>query len=151
LNALQAKLPKELELLPEEQDGPGGEQAGVIFHPVRAAAITGKDVGDASVKMDQQMGRPYVALTFTPQGAKTFEELTGRIVGRKLAIALDGRVLSAPVVMSAIRGGKAQITLGGWSGPREQRAQADAIAVALTAGALPSTLVVEEERVVPAR
>ena len=51
-----------------------------------------------------------VNITFTDEGAKTFGEVTGRNVGKQLAIVYDGEIVSAPVVNEAITGGQCQIT-----------------------------------------
>ncbi|MCB9667006.1 MAG: protein translocase subunit SecD, partial [Myxococcales bacterium] len=77
----------------------------------------------------------YVSITFQkPRGANLFEELTGRNVKRRMAIVLDDRVESAPVIQTKIAGGHAQITLG--VGPNIQ-AEAKNLTIVLKAGALP--------------
>ena len=53
---------------------------------------------------------PQVGLEFNSEGAKIFEDLTSRNVGKRIAIYLDGSPISAPTVNGAISGGKAQIT-----------------------------------------
>lgn len=76
------------------------------------SSLTGEELQEATVRIDQQQNRPYVGLEFKPQGAKIFEEITGANTGKRLAIVLDGNVYSAPVVQGRIAGGSAQITLG---------------------------------------
>jgi hypothetical protein len=49
-------------------------------------------------------------LTFTPSGAKIFAEATGRNVGRLIAIVIDDKVISAPLIRDAITGGKCEIS-----------------------------------------
>ena len=54
---------------------------------------------DAAVAFDPTQGNaPYVGLRFNTRGADRFEELTGRNVKRRMAIVLDDKVFSAPVI-----------------------------------------------------
>ncbi len=71
--------------------------------------LTGKYVTRAFVNADN-LGRPYIALEFNPEGAKIFGQVTGANIQRRLGIVLDGELQSAPVIQSEILGGKAQIT-----------------------------------------
>ncbi len=109
--------------------------------------LTGEELQEAFVRMDQEQNRPYVALEFKPNGAKLFEELTGANIGKRLAIVLDGNVYSAPVVQSRIAGGSAQITLGAGDYNTVMQEARD-LALVLRAGALPVELIFEEQRVV---
>lgn len=112
-----------------------------------ATALTGEELAEAFVRMDQEQNRPYVALEFKANGAKIFEEITGANIGKRLAIVLDGNVYSAPVVQGRIAGGSAQITLG-TGDYNTVMAEARDLALVLRAGALPVELVFEEQRVV---
>lgn len=80
----------------------------VYFVKVRPE-LTGKHVARAFVQYDE-IGRPYVALSFDSEGAAIFGRVTTANVGRQLAIVLDGELYSAPVIQDAITGGHAQIT-----------------------------------------
>jgi protein-export membrane protein SecD len=112
-----------------------------------APSLVGDELQEALVRMDTQQNRPYVALDFKPTGAKIFEEITGKNIGRLLAIVLDGNVYSAPQIQGKIAGGSAQITLG--NGDYNQvMTEARDLALVLRAGALPVELVFEEQRVV---
>lgn len=82
-------------------------QAGVRFIPTD---LTGRYVKSAQVGFNQITGKPEVLIRFDSEGAKIFEELTGRNVGKPLAIFLDGALIEMPVVQSKISGGNAQIT-----------------------------------------
>ena len=112
-----------------------------------ATSLTGEELQEAIVRIDQQQNRPYVGLEFKPQGAKIFEEITGANIGKRLAIVLDGNVYSAPVVQGRIAGGSAQITLGAGD-YNAVMSEARDLALVLRAGALPVELVFEEQRVV---
>jgi SecD/SecF fusion protein len=81
--------------------------------------LTGKYVERAWVAYDD-IGRPYISLTFNKEGAAIFERVTGANVGRQLAIVIDGQLQSAPVIQDKISGGRAQIT-GSFSLPEAQR------------------------------
>ncbi|MFM7144697.1 MAG: SecDF P1 head subdomain-containing protein, partial [Alphaproteobacteria bacterium] len=72
--------------------------------------MSGGAVGDARVRPGTQIEGPYVELMLNDTGAKTFEQVTAENVGRNLAIVLDGKVASAPVIREKIAGGKASIS-----------------------------------------
>lgn len=55
-------------------------------------------------------GRPSVEVKFSEDGARRFAELTRNNVGRRFAIVVDGRVVSAPMIRDEIPGGRALIT-----------------------------------------
>ncbi len=94
--------------------------------------LTGDLLSEARVAIDQRFNEPYVSLTFNSAGAKIFEEVTGKYVGKRLAIILDGNVYSAPVIREKISGGNAQIT-GLFT-----LEEAKDLAIVLRAGALPA-------------
>jgi preprotein translocase subunit SecD len=64
------------------------------------------------VTIDPVIAQPSVTVDFTPEAARHFSDLTARIQGHKLAVLVDGTVVSAPVINSRIDGGRAQITFG---------------------------------------
>ncbi|MER3537177.1 MAG: protein translocase subunit SecDF [Thermus sp.] len=103
--------------------------------------LTGADLADARAVFDQ-FGRPQVSLTFTPEGARKFEEVTRQNVGKRLAIVLDGKVYTAPVIRQAITGGQAVIE--GLSSVEE----ASEVALVLRSGSLPVPLKVVEIRAI---
>jgi preprotein translocase subunit SecD len=109
--------------------------------------LTGDDLQDARVQINQQENQPYVSITFKPQGANIFEELTAKNVGRRMAIILDGNVYSDPVIRERIGGGSASITLGN-GGYNELLSQSRDLALVLRAGALPVELEFQEQRIV---
>lgn len=109
--------------------------------------LTGEELSDARVLIDQQKNEPYVSLEFKTQGAKQFERITGENTGRRLAIILDGNVYSAPNIQTRIAGGRAQITLGQGNFNNTMKEARD-LALVLRAGALPVQLDFEEQRTV---
>jgi protein-export membrane protein SecD len=72
--------------------------------------LTGKYLKRSTVQFDPQTGRPDVSLEFDKEGADLFEEITGRNIGKPVAIFLDGEVISSPTVNSKISGGSAVIS-----------------------------------------
>ncbi len=77
----------------------------------KATGLSGKNLKTASVDYQGQgFGMPQVALQFDVEGAKLFADITGRNVGKQVAIFLDGEVVSAPTVQNEIPDGRAVIT-----------------------------------------
>jgi preprotein translocase subunit SecD len=111
-----------------------GETAGqpVYYLVRREAVITGRDLKHAQTGVDQN-NRPDIRFTLNPAGADKFKRETGRSIGRRLAIILDGHVESAPVIQAQISS-EGQIT-GNFSAQ-----EADELAKVLRAGALPASL-----------
>lgn len=104
----------------------------------KVGGVSGKRVEAAQVGIDQSTGQSMVMVTFDAAGASKFAQLSGANVGKPLAIVLDGKVLSAPVVYEPITGGQAQIS-GGFTAE-----EASQLAVALQSGALPVVFAVAE-------
>ena len=103
--------------------------------------LTGSDLKDAKAQVSQG-NQAVVGLEFNDEGGKKFADLTARNVGKKIAIELDGQVLTAPVVQEAITGGHAQI-----SGSRNVE-EAEHLAILLRSGSLPVKIEVMENRTV---
>ncbi|MCK4553757.1 protein translocase subunit SecD [Candidatus Parcubacteria bacterium] len=93
--------------------------------------LTGKNLKRASVQFNPNDNTPEVSLEFDDEGGKMFEEITGRNVGKSVAIFLDGYAISVPTVNEKITGGKAVI-----SGNFNIK-EAKLLAQRLNAGALP--------------
>lgn len=106
--------------------------------------LTGADVKSADVVFDTTNGKPAVSLEFTDEGAKKFEEITERNIGKPLPILLDGYPVSSPQVSGKISGGKAQIT-GEFT-----LDQAKQLSIQISAGALPIPVELVQERTVGA-
>jgi len=91
---------------------------------------------------------PQVQVVLTAQGRKTFGDMTTQGVGRKIAIVIDGDVVSAPVVASPITGGRAYITAGSpLRDPARSKEDVADLALVLNSGPLPAPLMlmVEEQ------
>jgi len=97
----------------------------------QATALNGQYLAKAEMGFDQTAYTPLVLLEFNEEGAKIFEELTEKNLGKRLAIYIDNLPLSAPVVQNKITGGQAQI-IGNFTVE-----EARSLARNLSAGALP--------------
>ena len=107
-------------------------------------ALSGDRLDRAASAFDPDTGRPMVTFGFDRAGGMTFAEITAANIGARFAIVLDGEVLTAPVIQTAIPGGNGQIT-GDFT-----IEEAQTLAVLITSGALPASLDVIEERSVGA-
>jgi preprotein translocase subunit SecD len=108
----------------------------------RAVRLTGSAIANAVGSQDQNTGQPIVLLDFNRYGSRLFGELTSQIVGKKLATILDDKVKSAPTINGPIRGGRAQITLGGGDVTHQEREREELVNV-LKTGSLPAPLRVD--------
>jgi SecD/SecF fusion protein len=109
----------------------------------KAVALSGETVSDARVDFDQRgFGQPRISLTLNSDGSKKFGKITQENTNRRLAIILDGEVLSAPNIKEPILTGNAEIT-GMFTFD-----EANLLALSLRSGALPAPMVIEEERTV---
>jgi len=72
--------------------------------------LDGRYLKKATLEFDSNTNMPQIGIEFNDEGAKFFEEVTGRNVGKRIAIYLDGVLKNAPTVEERISGGKAQIT-----------------------------------------
>ncbi|MCX5680037.1 MAG: protein translocase subunit SecD [Candidatus Omnitrophica bacterium] len=121
-----------------------GERAG--SEPLlvaKDASLMGDLLVNAKTEFSSKgFGEPYVSLTFNSKGAQIFANVTATNVGKRLAIVLDNKIVSAPVIREAIPSGQAQIS-GNFTVD-----QANDLSVILRAGSLPAPVIVEEERTV---
>lgn len=102
--------------------------------------LDGAMLTDARVAFDQKTNAPVISFTLNAEGARIFGDFTGNNVGKRLAIVLDGRVYSAPVINERIGGGSGQIS-GGFSVD-----EAHDVAIALRSGALLAPVKMLEKR-----
>jgi len=148
LNWIKDKAPEGTEFLLEETFREGGKKMYQSWLLYKKAYLTGDMLTDARVEVDQQRNRPYVSLSFDRNGAQIFEEVTGKFVKRKMAIVLDNRVNSAPVIQTKIAGGHAMITLNSMNDFNTTLSEAKDLALVLRAGSLPAPVTFEENRTV---
>jgi preprotein translocase subunit SecD len=127
--------PSDSEILP-------GEQPGQSYLIEKRVLVSGADLVDAQAGFDPTNNEPVVNFRFNSSGARKFADATTANIGKPFAIVLDNKVISAPVIRSAIIGGSGQI-----SGNFTVQSAND-LAVLLRAGALPAPLTIIEERTV---
>ncbi|MCZ6465085.1 MAG: protein translocase subunit SecD, partial [Proteobacteria bacterium] len=131
-------LPEGMEIVPEI-DKETNRVLQVYLLPEKPE-LTGNYLEDARVGFDRQQ-RPIVNFTFNPEGGELFGQLTESHLKEQLAIVLDGRVYSAPVIQG-------RISMRGQISGRFSSQEAADLAVVLRAGALSVPVVIEEERTV---
>ena len=144
---LKGKLPENSRLLFEKAPSALTVKAGRIPYLLDMnQSIQGGLLEDASVAFDPDTNNPLVSFRFQPEGRKLFSELTGRSIGKPLAVILDNIIKSAPTIQSRISD-TGQISLG--AGTYEDiLEEANMIATSLRAGALPANLYQLEEKTV---
>jgi len=131
---LEGKVPEGAEILFESAvSEPDGRAYSIPYLVKKDAALTGDVLQDARVTIGD-FNEPIVSLTFDSKGAREFDLLTAANIGKRMAVVLDGRVYSAPVIRDRISGGRAVIE-GTFT-----TAEANDLAVVLRAGALPAPL-----------
>ena len=104
--------------------------------------LNGDNLLDAQAQMNNQTNETVVSFTLDRVGAKRFGKATSSNIGKQLAIVLDGKIVSAPVIRDAIVSGTGQI-----SGNFTFQSATD-LALLLRSGALPAPLNIIEERTV---
>jgi preprotein translocase subunit SecD len=119
-------------------DGEGGQK----YLIEKRVLVSGADLVDAQPGFDQRSSEPVVNFRFNSAGGRKFAEATQQNVGKRFAIVLDNKVISAPVIREPIIGGQGQI-----SGSFTVQSAND-LSILLRAGALPAPLTVIEERTV---
>ena len=135
--ARRGGLPPGSMLLPGDESTPERP----VWYVVRKRVnVSGEHLVDAQPSF--QDGQPVVSFRFDTLGGKRFGDITQQNVGRPLAIVLDGKVISAPVIRQPILGGNGIIS------GRFTVQQTQDLSLLLRAGALPAPLTVLEERTV---
>ena len=104
--------------------------------------LSGDNLVDAQPRMDNQSNQTVVSFSLDRVGAKKFAKATSSGVGKRLAIILDGKIISAPNIVEPIIGGSGQIT-----GDFTFQTATD-LALLLRSGALPAPMKIIEERTV---
>ena len=140
--ALSGEVPDGYEvayLVKKDERGISREGSPLLLE--KKVELTGSGLKDAYVGIDNN-GLPEVRLEFNRKGAGIFAKITGANIEKRLAIVLDGKVFSAPVIRDRIPGGKAQIS------GRFTMQEAKDLAIVLRAGALPAKLSIIQKRIV---
>jgi protein-export membrane protein SecD len=139
-DAARGRIPPGDVVLPMENDRGGRGPAGSIVVK-RRIMVSGDTLTDAQPTFENG-NEPVVSFKFDSTGARRFGEATRDNVGKRFAIVLDNKVISAPVIREAILGGQGII-----SGSFTVQSASD-LALLLRAGALPAPLTILEQRTV---
>lgn len=140
LPEVQVVIPSDVEILfGNEPVVYGEDRYERMYITKKEPELLGEMLSDASVQISGggeslRAGAPYVSMELNNEGAKTFSKVTGMNIGRHLAIVLDGKVASAPVIETKISTGSAMIE-GTFT-----MEEAQDLALILRAGALPAPL-----------
>ncbi|MCL5876116.1 MAG: protein translocase subunit SecD [Candidatus Dependentiae bacterium] len=132
---LGGDLPYNLEILPGKDNNKRNQE---YYAVSRNAELTGSALRTARAQIGDK-GQMVVGFEFTPEAGEIFGDVTGRNIGKRLAIVLDGIVISAPVIQSRIND-KGQIT------GSENADEAKELALLLRSGAFVAPVTFEEER-----
>lgn len=123
-------------------EGADGRKYYTLFAVKRQPELTGGVVVDARASVDPEDNRPIVNMEMNSEGARDWARITGANVGKRVAIALDNAIFSAPTIQQKIVGGRSRIT--GMESPNEARL----LEIVLKAGALPAPVTIIEQRTV---
>lgn len=141
LDAYNGQLPADMEILEGDiRDDEGRSIATTYYAVERRSVITGRDLKNARPGLGQ-FNDPVVNFSLSVEAGDRFGEVTGANIGRGLAIVLDDRVVSAPVLEGQIN------DQGIIRGNFTQREVED-LSLTLRSGALPAGIVYLEERTV---
>jgi len=138
--AYNNNVPPDVLLMPGTGDSGGGTPGTVYYALRRASVVTGRDLRNARPSLDEN-NLPAVGFSLNADGARKFGAATEANIGKQLAIVLDNRVYSAPVIQSRIS------DEGRISGSFTQQ-EAQDLSLTLRSGALPASLTYLEERTV---
>ncbi len=143
LEAVGNNVPSDQELVSGSDDvasSGGGTPATVWYLVRRVAAVTGRDLRTARPTIDEN-NQPAVSFSLNQEGARKFGQVTGANIGKQLAIILDDRVFSAPVI-------EGRISDEGRINGSFTSQEAQDLSLVLRSGALPTNLSYLEERTV---
>lgn len=142
---IKAMMPADLEIVFDARPEISQDETIKIygFYSLKKEAeLTGDVITDAVATFDPTNNAPMVSMTMNSEGAERWATITGANLQKRIAIVLDGRVYSAPVVQAKITGGSSQIT--GMANTEE----AHLLEIVLKAGALKAPVEIIEERIV---
>jgi SecD/SecF fusion protein len=144
---IDSLLPRDVSIaLSTKDEALGGGISGRILYVLnRRPELTGSTISTAVMRFGLDPNRPNtpgVSMSMNAKGAALFRKVTGANVGRHLAIVLDNKVASAPVIRDRIPNGQAQIT-GSFTSE-----EASDLAIILRAGSLPAPIRIAEQRTV---
>ncbi len=129
------------EILPADSEDEMGRVVGVKYVAVeKNVPVSGRDLKNARVQKGR-VGEPVIGFSLTPDGTPKFAALTKNNIGRYMAIVLDNKVVSYPVIKNEITG--EGVIEGSFT-----TQQANDLSLVLRSGSLPASLTQLEERTV---
>jgi protein-export membrane protein SecD len=134
---LSGQVPPTSEMVASSEEDGGGK-----LPLQKRVMVSGENLTNAQQTFEN--GQPVVSFSFDTIGGKRFGDATAQNVGKRFAIVLDNKIISAPVIRGAIMGGSGIIS------GRFTAQSAQDLAVLLRAGALPAPLTILEQRTVGA-
>ena len=134
-------LPVGTKLIGSAATPQGSPRGGGVYLVTRTPIVRGPDIRDARPTQGQLPGAWETNFVLSQDAAKHFGDYTGKNIGNRLAIVLDGKVLSAPVINGQI------FDNGVIQGAGNQQ-DANDLALNLKAGSLPAGIVFEQENTV---
>jgi SecD/SecF fusion protein len=138
---VQKLLPADFQFLwSARADARGGKQYYTLYAVKKQPELTGGVIVDARASVDPEDNRPIVNMEMNSEGSREWARITGANVGKRIAIALDNGVFSAPTVINKIVGGRSRIT--GLQSPNEARL----LEIVLRAGSLPAPVTIIAQR-----
>jgi protein-export membrane protein SecD len=137
-DAKAGRTPPGYRIFPSVDRGAGSSDELLEERPL----IGGEQLSKADPSFDSRTNQPILSFQFNPAGARIFGKFSSENIGRRFAIVLDNKVISAPVIQSAILDGNGQIS-GNFSVEDVTR-----LSIQLRSGALPAPLTIVEERTV---
>ena len=87
-----------------------GQKVDEKLHVQKKPLLDRSALKSAAVERNAVTGAHEIGITFTEEGAKRFAEVTRDHLGQRLAIVIDGKVYSAPKIMTEVPGGKAVVS-----------------------------------------
>jgi SecD/SecF fusion protein len=114
--------------------------------PASGAEVNGEDIDRAGYSTNpQNPSEVRVTMSMTQIGREKWSNMTGKNIGKQIAITMDDMVYSAPVVQGQMNDGYSEIT-----GPTIDLKEASELSALLNAGALPAPARIIDESVVEA-
>jgi len=136
---VNGQVPDGMEIVPGASGTPG--DTGTVYYMVkRAAAVTGRALRTARPSLDQN-NLPAVSFTLNTEGGRRFGKVSSENIGRQLAIILDGRVQSSPVLQG-------KITTDGQIFGSFTQEETQNLSLILRSGSLPARMTYLEERTI---
>ncbi|MDD4098947.1 MAG: protein translocase subunit SecD [Lentisphaeria bacterium] len=132
------KTPASLLRMEVENEKNGEVTNEVVFIQKTPERVRGEDVDKAFPNVNE-FGSWTISLKFKHRGAMAFADVTGKNVGRRLAIVLDDKIYSAPSIREAIAGGQAEIS-GSFTYEEARR-----LAGVIASGNVPVTVQIDSE------